>query len=211
MWGVYYRLFLDFNSWIFDKTFRSKVMAWKCQHVNEYLLTEMSYGTDAATFRQNFRRQGLLWFFQRLMVDYKLPGIVRQWATRLSTIPVFCFAVFCILSLTFSLTRALSQNLAGLAHMSHHLPHNSYVKKRKRCVNMNVWRERRSSRKARECQRDANVNGFTVSWATCKEVQKRHICRINVGHISISGCTIAVESLHRLKYFMHICPFLINI
>ena len=27
--GVYYRLFLDFNSWIFDKTFRSKVMAWK--------------------------------------------------------------------------------------------------------------------------------------------------------------------------------------
>ena len=24
--GVYYRLFLDFNSWIFDKTFHSKVM-----------------------------------------------------------------------------------------------------------------------------------------------------------------------------------------
>ena len=27
--GVCYRLFLDFNSWIFEKTFHSKVMAWK--------------------------------------------------------------------------------------------------------------------------------------------------------------------------------------
>ena len=36
--GVYLRLFLLFNSWIFDKSFRSKVMARKSQYANEQLL-----------------------------------------------------------------------------------------------------------------------------------------------------------------------------
>ena len=33
------RLFLDFDSWIFEKTFRSKVMPWKRQYANELELT----------------------------------------------------------------------------------------------------------------------------------------------------------------------------
>ena len=33
------RLFLDFYSWIFEKTFREKVMAWKSQYANELELT----------------------------------------------------------------------------------------------------------------------------------------------------------------------------
>ena len=35
--GVYLRLFSVFNSWIFDKSFRSKVMARKSQYANEQL------------------------------------------------------------------------------------------------------------------------------------------------------------------------------
>ena len=35
--GVDYRLFLIFNSWIFDKPFRSEVMARKSQYGNEQL------------------------------------------------------------------------------------------------------------------------------------------------------------------------------
>ena len=35
----YFRLFLDFNSWIFEKAFRSKVMARKSQYANELELT----------------------------------------------------------------------------------------------------------------------------------------------------------------------------
>ena len=42
------------------------------------MLTATSYGADAATFRLNFLRQGLLWF---LTVGYTL---VRQRATSLS-------------------------------------------------------------------------------------------------------------------------------
>ena len=45
------------------------------------MLTATSYGADAATFRLNFRRQGLLWFFQSLTVGYTL---ARQRATSLS-------------------------------------------------------------------------------------------------------------------------------
>ena len=45
------------------------------------MLTATSYGADAATFRLNFRRQGLLWFFRSLTVGYTL---VRQRATSLS-------------------------------------------------------------------------------------------------------------------------------
>ena len=82
-------------------------------HVDRYI-TATSYGADAAIFRQNFRRQGLLWFFQSLAVGYTL---VRQRPTNLSAttavrVSVFCFAVFRILSVTFSLTRALCQSLA---------------------------------------------------------------------------------------------------
>ena len=111
--GVYYRLFLDFNSWIFDKTFRSKVMAWKSQYANEYILAATSYGADAATFHQTGPSLVLL----SLTVGYKQPGIVRQRATSLSAtiavrVSVFCFVAFRILSVTFSLTRALSQSLA---------------------------------------------------------------------------------------------------
>ena len=35
--GVYLRLFLLFNMWIFDKSFSSKVMARKSQYANEQL------------------------------------------------------------------------------------------------------------------------------------------------------------------------------
>ena len=44
------------------------------------MLTATSYGADATTFPLNFRRQGLLWFFQSLTVGYTL---VRQRATSL--------------------------------------------------------------------------------------------------------------------------------
>ena len=54
------------------------------------------YGTDGATFRQKFRRQGLFWFFQS---RYKLPGY-----------QAFAFVVVRILSVTCSLTLALSQS-----------------------------------------------------------------------------------------------------
>ena len=79
--GVYYRLFLDFNSWIFDKTFRSKVMAWKSQYPNEYILAATSYGADAATFHQT----GPSLVLSSLTVGYKQPGIVRQRATAVYT------------------------------------------------------------------------------------------------------------------------------
>ena len=60
-------------------------MARKSQYANKYLLTPTSTGTDAVTFRLNFRRQGLLWFFQSLAVGYTLPEIlVRQRATSFS-------------------------------------------------------------------------------------------------------------------------------
>ena len=72
--GVYYRLFLDFNSWIFDKTFRSKVMAWKSQYANEYILAATSYGADAVTFHQT----GPSLVLSSLTVGFKQPGIVRQ-------------------------------------------------------------------------------------------------------------------------------------
>ena len=71
------------------------------------MLTATSYGADGATFRQIFRRQGLFWFFQSLMAGYKLPGIVRQRATSLSAVQL----VQGLLSVTCSLTRALSQSL----------------------------------------------------------------------------------------------------
>ena len=74
------------------------------------MLTATSYGADGATFPQKFRRQGLFSFFQSLTAGYKLPGIVRQRATSLSTVQLvqgFCFVVFRILSVTGSLTRAL--------------------------------------------------------------------------------------------------------
>ena len=77
----------------------SKVMAWKSQQANKYVLTATSYGADGATFRQIFRRQGLFWFFQSLTAGYKLPGIVRQRATSLSAVQHgFCF---CSLPYTF--------------------------------------------------------------------------------------------------------------
>ena len=41
-------------------------------YANKYVLTATSYGADAATFRLNFPRQGLLWFFQSLTVGYTL-------------------------------------------------------------------------------------------------------------------------------------------
>ena len=65
--GVYYRLFLDFNSWIFDKTFRSKVMAWKSQLLMSIYLPR----PPMALMQRHFTRQGLLWFFQSLTLGYK--------------------------------------------------------------------------------------------------------------------------------------------
>ena len=50
-------------------------------YANECVLNVTSYGTDAATFRMNFPRQGFLWFFQSVMVGYTQ---VRQRATSLS-------------------------------------------------------------------------------------------------------------------------------
>ena len=41
--GVYLRLFSVFNSWIFDKSFRSKVMVRKSQYANEQLLFATSF------------------------------------------------------------------------------------------------------------------------------------------------------------------------
>ena len=82
------------------------------------MLTATSYGADGATFPQKFRRQGLFSFFQSLTAGYKLPGIVRQRATSLSAVQLvqgFCFVVFRILSVTGSLTRALSR-AQSLAH-----------------------------------------------------------------------------------------------
>ena len=112
---AWYSLFSVFDSWIFEKTFRSKVMAWKSQYANEYVLTTTSYGTDAVTFRLNFPRQGLLWFFQSLTVGYTL---VRQRATSLSATTAsraglcLLLAVFRLLS---TLTRALCQSLTRCA------------------------------------------------------------------------------------------------
>ena len=71
------------------------------------MLTAASYGADGATFR----RQGLFWFFLSLTAGYKL---VRQRATRLPAVQLvqaLAFVVFRILSVTRSLTRALSQSL----------------------------------------------------------------------------------------------------
>ena len=45
--GGYLRLFSVFNSWIFDKSFRSKVLARKSQYANELLL----FTTDFSLFR----------------------------------------------------------------------------------------------------------------------------------------------------------------
>ena len=96
--------------------FVKKLWREKSQQANKYVLTATSYGADAATFRQKFRRQDLFWFFQSLTAGYKLPGIVRQRATGLSAVQLvqsfFAFVVFRILSVTCSLTRALSQSHA---------------------------------------------------------------------------------------------------
>ena len=126
--GVYYRLFLDFNSWIFDKTFRSKVMAWKNQYANEYILAATSYGADAATFHQT----GPSLVLSSLTVGYKQPGIVRQRATSLSAttavrVSVFCFVAFRILSVTFSLTRALSQSFAHAQQCAEGLHFSAFI------------------------------------------------------------------------------------
>ena len=59
------------------------------------MLTATSYGADAATFRLNFRRQGLLWFFQSLTVGYTL---VRQRATSLSATTAVQVSVSCLQS-----------------------------------------------------------------------------------------------------------------
>ena len=88
-------------------------MAWKSQYANEYILAATSYGADAATFHQT----GPSLVLSSLTVGYKQPGIVRQRATSLSAttavrVSFFCFVAFRILSVTFSLTRALSQSLA---------------------------------------------------------------------------------------------------
>ena len=40
------RLFLDSYVWSFEKTFRSKVMAWKSQYANELEPLSRSFGTD---------------------------------------------------------------------------------------------------------------------------------------------------------------------
>ena len=111
----WYRLFSRFLTRGFSKK-PPVLKLWrelKSQYANEYMLTTTSYGADAATFR-HFRRQGLLWFFQSLMVGYTL---VRQRATSLSATHSraglrLLLAVFRILSVTFSLMRGLSQSLA---------------------------------------------------------------------------------------------------
>ena len=70
--------------------------------------TSLVCGANGATFRQKFRRQGLFWFFQSLKAGY-----TWQRATSLSAVQlVQSFFVFRILSVTCSLTRALSQSLA---------------------------------------------------------------------------------------------------
>ena len=58
-------------------------------------LTRPPYGADAATFRLNFPRQGLLLFFQSLTVGYTL---VRQRATSLSATTAVRVSVFCLQS-----------------------------------------------------------------------------------------------------------------
>ena len=72
------------------------------------MFTLTAYGADAVTFRLNFQKQGLLWFFQSLAVDYTLPGIlVRQRANvRGCTDLRLCCAAFRILSVTLSLINA---------------------------------------------------------------------------------------------------------
>ena len=59
-------------------------------------------------FARNFKEGPFL----VLTAGYKLPGRVRQRATSLSAVQAFAFVVFRILSVTCSLTRALSQSLA---------------------------------------------------------------------------------------------------
>ena len=94
-----------------------KLWREKTNMLMSILLTTTSSGADAATFCLSFRRQGLLWFFQSLAVGCTLPGIlVRQRATigvlYSCTGLRLCSAAFCILSITLSLTLALSERLA---------------------------------------------------------------------------------------------------
>ena len=78
--------------------------------ISSYVLTATSYGADGATFRQKFG-----WFFQSLTAGYKLPGVVRQLNELVfqpySLYRAFAVVVFRILSVTCSLTRALSHSL----------------------------------------------------------------------------------------------------
>ena len=107
----WYRLFSALTRGSSKKPFVQKLWRAKSQYAKEYVLTATSYGADAATFRLNFRRQGLLWFFQSLTVGYML---VRQRATSLSATTAVRVSVSCLQSsaVTFSLTRALCQSLA---------------------------------------------------------------------------------------------------
>ena len=110
--GGYYRLFLDFNSFSIKPSVQ-KLWRGKANMLMSIILAATSYGADAATFHQT----GPSLVLSSLTVGYKQPGIVRQRATSLSAttavrVSVFCFVAFRILSVTFSLTRALSQSRA---------------------------------------------------------------------------------------------------
>ena len=69
-----------FNSWI---PFKSSGMKKANMLMSICFNTAITTGTDATTFRLNFRRQSLLWFFQSLAASYTLPGILSQPATSL--------------------------------------------------------------------------------------------------------------------------------
>ena len=81
----YYRLFLDFNSWIFGKAFRSKFMACKSQFANELELAASrfprSFGTNETQQLREGQLVGLM-LLQRLATG--ATGVkqarYRQWA-----------------------------------------------------------------------------------------------------------------------------------
>ena len=60
--GVCYRLFLDLTSWIFEKTFHSKVMAWKSQYANEGSDTaEISYAFREINMKSRLKSRNQAW------------------------------------------------------------------------------------------------------------------------------------------------------
>ena len=55
------RLFLDLYVWSFEKTFRSKVMAWKSQYANELELTVSRYRAVSGPMNRSSYVKGNWW------------------------------------------------------------------------------------------------------------------------------------------------------